>query len=216
MSIVRNNLIVARLTRRLPRKKLKFWRWFRTIPIAICTLLICISLVFAAMPMQIQRTLFYPVKYPETVIAAAQTYDVDEYLICAIIKVESNWQDGARSSAGAIGLMQMMEQTAEECAMRGLIDSARYPIVDLRNPRINIMYGTCYLSYLLSITNSQDEAIAAYNAGPSAASSWVTNSSLLENDFSETITYPETRAYLDNVTDAYAQYTHLYPEGINA
>lgn len=216
MSPTRKNPLIAHLMRPLPRKKLKFWRWFRAIPITICTLLICIALFFAAMPNQIQRALFYPVKYPETIVAASEAYDVDEYLICAVIKIESNWQEAAKSPAGAIGLMQMMPQTAEECASRGLINSSRYSTYDLANPRTNIMYGTCYLSYLLSITSSQDEAIAAYNAGPNAASSWITTATLLESDFSETITYPETRAYLDNVTEAYTQYVKLYPEGINA
>lgn len=202
--------------RTLPRKKLRFWRWFRTIPILLCSLLIALSLGFATLPLQVQRTLLYPIKYPETIVSTAQTYHVDPYLICAIIKVESNWQDDALSAAGAVGLMQILPSTAQELASRGRVDARQYPSSDLENPRINIVYGTIYLSYLLSISASQDEAIAAYNAGPNATSTWLMDARLTESEFDEMIAYPETKAYVEHVNNAYSQYINLYPEGINA
>ena len=87
---------------------------------------------------------------------AAQKYNIDEKLIHAIIKVESNYKPNTKSHAGAVGLMQLMPVTAREVGVTDRYDNAQ-----------NIDGGTHYFSKMLSKHNGDLKlALAAYNAGP--------------------------------------------------
>ena len=71
----------------------RFWRWFRTIPI-VCMLAVCIASAGASLlPTQIVRRVFYPVEHAYVIERASQRYGVDKYLISAVIKCESNWDE---------------------------------------------------------------------------------------------------------------------------
>ena len=97
-----------------------------------------------------------PAPVAETIRRASRRYGVDEGLIKAIIKAESNFNPCAVSSAGAQGLMQLMPATA-----RGL------GVTDSFNPEQNIMAGTRFLKDMLNRYNGNLEAaLAAYNWGP--------------------------------------------------
>lgn len=87
---------------------------------------------------------------------AAQKYNVDENIIHAIIKMESNYNPRATSRAGAVGLMQLMPSTARELG-----------VTDRYNVAQNINGGTKYISQMLARHNGNLElALASYNAGP--------------------------------------------------
>lgn len=194
----------------------KFWMWYRRIPIMCMMVLLALSLAFQHLPAALMRAWFYPVYYAEAIELASNTYQINQNLICAMIKCESNWETDAKSAAGAEGLMQMMPDTARDLAERGFINSSIWSSNNLFDPKTNIMYGCCYLAQLLKQTNSEDEAIAAYNAGPSVASSWADKAeAVINGNFLDAIQYPETKNYVKRVRTAEIKYQELYPEGLN-
>ncbi|MEY8436330.1 transglycosylase SLT domain-containing protein [Atopobiaceae bacterium 24-176] len=194
----------------LGRRRLRFWRWFRTVPILLMVAMGLMAAGLSLLPGTAVRHWLFPVHYAQAVQDSAERHGVDPALVAAVIKSESNWVSTARSGAGAEGLMQLMPSTAKELASRGIVDSSVYDPSELSDPAVNIEYGTAYLASLLNSTGSQDRAVAAYNAGPGAASSWDDGGS----NFKDAIEYPETRLYLEKVTEAYEQYQKLYPDGL--
>ena len=97
-------------------------------------------------------------RYDEHIRQAAALYQIPEQLVRAVIKVESDYDPRAVSSAGARGLMQLMPETA-----------GRMQVKDINDPRENIFGGVRYLRVLANMFNGNlDLTIAAYNAGEGA------------------------------------------------
>lgn len=97
-------------------------------------------------------------RYTPLVEEAARIYQVDAALLHAVISAESGYNPAAISNKGAVGLMQLMPETAR-----------RYGVENSLDPEQNIRGGTKYLSYLLQMFNNNLElAVAAYNAGENA------------------------------------------------
>jgi soluble lytic murein transglycosylase len=156
-----------------------------------------IAYVQQAQPPWYER-LRYPLSYEQIVRGHAQNYDLDPALLAAVIYRESKFNAGARSSSGAIGLMQLLPETAKGIALH--TGGSRFVVSDLYNPEINVRYGAFYLRRLLTKYGDTRLALAAYNAGQANVDSWRANG--------KGLVFPETREYVDSVLatrDVYAE-----------
>ena len=105
----------------------------------------------------------YPIKYSGLVSEYSEKYDLDPYLVTAVINVESNFKPDAVSHANARGLMQISVKTGKWAA--GKLGMKNYASDDLFEPETNIKIGCWYLSSLYGEFGDMDLALAAYNGG---------------------------------------------------
>jgi len=104
-------------------------------------------------------------KLAKVIIDECSNYELDPFLILAVIQTESNFTPKAVSSKGAIGLMQVMPKTGEYVAKdMGITYKGRN---SLYNPFVNVKLGIHYLSFLEDKFDTMENALAAYNYGPS-------------------------------------------------
>ena len=158
-----------------------------------------------------QRAWVYPYPHRELVETYARAYQVDSSLAAAVIKTESKFQSEVHSHRGAVGLMQLMPDTAKWIAQQ--IDDASYSIDALHDPEHNIRYGIWYLHSLQQEFHGNDcLALAAYNAGRGNVREWMKEYHW-DYDFADisAIPYVETRKYVKRVLESKKQYEVLYP-----
>lgn len=152
----------------------------------------------------------YPTEYSEFVEKYAEEYGVDKYLIYAVIKAESNFNPDVTSGADAVGLMQLLEETAVERS--NIINEEEVENIDLYDPETNIRLGTSYLAYLLELYNDNMVlAITAYNAGLGNVQQWIQDG-IIKQDGSdiENIPYQETNNYVRKILRDYQMYLRIY------
>ena len=151
----------------------------------------------------------FPTPYREVVHAYSQQLDLDEAWVYGLVRQESRFSADARSSAGAMGLMQLMPTTARAVAKRFGIpwaDRTSFHTVDT-----NINLGTNHLRQLLdSLDNQPVLASAAYNAGTSRARDWRADRALEGAAYVETIPFSETRDYVRKVMSNTMYYARLF------
>lgn len=135
---------------------------------------------------------------------------LDEELVAAIIKVESGFDPKAVSHADAMGLMQLVPDTAKWVADKFGEEYDSEKIVD---PETNIKYGTYYFKYLLNHYHSVDYAILAYNGGIGNVDEWIKNGILTGNDSDYSkIPFAETKNYIRKVKSEYHFYKNVYKD----
>ena len=158
---------------------------------------------------KLQRKL-YPRYYANAVDKYAKLYNVDTFLVAAMILEESRYNASAVSWAGAIGLMQIMPATGRELAQQ--LKIRRFRTSMLKQPDINIRMGTKYIADLNSWFDGNPMlVIGAYNGGPGRMKRWVSTRSIKDIDlFVEKITIRETRLHIKKVIDSYANYVQIY------
>ena len=182
----------------------------KQIIIVAIILIFCILIAFLNIPIRIQK-IIYKKDYEEYVQKYSQQYNVDENLVYALIKAESNFNANAQSSKGAIGLMQLMETTAQDVCKRMDLNISNNELKEkLLEPEININIGTKYLSILIQQYGNLEIAITADNAGIGTVDNWI-EKDIIKADGSnvEKIPYKETNNYVRKILRDYKIYTNL-------
>jgi soluble lytic murein transglycosylase len=150
---------------------------------------------FPALPAEVWN-LLYPQGYLALVKGQARVNGLDPQLVMAVIRGESGFDPLATSSANALGLMQIMPDTAGHGrGGRASIDRRLYM------PEYNVRFGTRYLRSLVDKYNGSIEpALAAYNAGNTNVQAWMTKFAFRDPaEFVESIPFTETRGYVEAV-----------------
>lgn len=149
----------------------------------------------------------FPLVHAQTIFQEAKRNQLDPAFIFAITRQESAFVANARSSVGALGLMQLMPGTAHEVAKKTL--SPLRNLSKLFEPATNIHLGSHYLRMMLdSNQNNLILASAAYNAGPGRVKKWLPTFHMSSDSWVETIPFKETRDYVKNVMT----YTIIYQQ----
>lgn len=150
----------------------------------------------------------FPVLYRDDIARNSKKRGLEEALIFAIIRTESAFSASARSSAGALGLMQLMPATGRETGRRVGVQIKKSS--QLLAPSTNIQIGTAYLSSLIKkYRRNFPMAAAAYNAGPHRVRQWRPQSSCLASDvWIDSIPFRETRRYVRTALFYYVIYQH--------
>lgn len=154
--------------------------------------------------------IFYPQPHRDLVFKEAEECGVDPYLVFAIIRAESKFQNAAESPVGAKGLMQIMPETARWIAeQQGIKD---FDVAGLHDPDVNISLGCWYLADLNKEFDGRlSLVVAAYNAGRGRVREWIVNGTWDgSTDRLDRIPYQETRKYVNNVLHNYDAYRAIY------
>jgi len=142
----------------------------------------------------------YPLHYEAIVRGHARNYHLDPAFLAAVIYAESKFNADARSSSGAIGLMQLTPETAQGIALR--TGGTAFHVSDLSDPEINVRYGAWYLHNLFLKYRDERLVLAAYNAGQGNVDRWRAQG--------RPVQFAETRAYVDRVEHLKRVYRDAY------
>jgi soluble lytic murein transglycosylase len=167
-----------------------------------------------SLPPEVLRVLF-PVDYAQQLEGSARRHGLDPYVILALAAQESTFDAGISSSAGAIGLMQIMPATgravARQIGLKGF--SARR----LTDPEINMTIGTTYFADLMEQFGQAAYALAGYNAGGHRVVKWLAERPNLPLDeWIDDIPFPETQNYVKRILGTAEDYRRLYGGGTRA
>ena len=161
-----------------------------------------------------ELTLFYPKDFSDEIEKNSKIYGINPAIMYALTRSESFFDPKVKSSAGAVGLCQLMEFTASDIAA-----SLKIQDYNLTDPEINIKFGSYYLSSLIRrCDNSILQGFFSYNAGITRVRRWLLattqafgkKSNMPEDLFLETLPYTETREYGRKLVAASAMYEWLY------
>lgn len=153
--------------------------------------------------------LAFPFPYRASITKYAQERSIDPFLLAALIRQESLFDQAVVSSAGAIGLTQVMPPTGRSLARRLKLG---FSISNLKHADYNLRLGTLYLGNLISSFNGRlEDALAAYNAGPGRPPRWRQWSEFRDSEeFVETIPFTQTRDYVQIILRNADVYRWLY------
>jgi soluble lytic murein transglycosylase-like protein len=149
---------------------------------------------------------YYPRAFSPLVAQFATEYKVDDALYFSLIRQESAFHPGIASSAGAVGLTQLMPETGAWIATQLKLKNP-----NLKDPAQSIRFGAYYLSFLSKRLIDIPYVLAGYNAGPTNARAWKQTYADFPADlFVEAIEFPETRNFIKDIFSARVYYQQLY------
>lgn len=153
---------------------------------------------------------FNPLEHKQIILKYSEKYNMDPYLIMAVIRTESSFKKDAVSSAGAKGLMQITDSTGAQSAEKIGIES--YSSEKLFDPETNIHIGTWYLNWLLEqFDYNEKTACAAYNAGIGNVRKWLKDERYSKDGINlDYIPFEETRNFVERVKKFRETYRRLY------
>lgn len=157
----------------------------------------------------------YPLGYLDLIKKYSNEYNVDPYLVAAIINVESRYDKEAISSKKARGLMQISPTTGEWAAEELAIED--FTLEKLFEPEINIRIGTWYLKVLSEeFDNNLQLILAAYNGGSGNVSKWLGNKDYSKDGLVlSKIPFKETEEYIKKVERNLKIYRIIYKSQFN-
>ena len=175
-----------------------------------CVLLVILNLVLVAMIAQdiVEKKFLKEIEI--YVDSSCEEFGVSKALVFSVIKVESDFDQHARSSADARGLMQITAVALKD--INRLLDE-EYTLKQMYTPEINIRCGVAYLSVLIRKYEFYGTALAAYNAGQGNVDNWLCDSRY-SHDRKQLyhIPFKETSNYVKKVTHYYQEYQKQYGE----
>ncbi len=167
-----------------------------------------IGRVGAGMPDEALKVIF-PLDYRPLIVKYAAAYRLDPWLVAALINQESAFDARIKSSAGAIGLMQVLPSTGRQYARR--LHIRRFSTVSLTRPEINIQIGTAYFADIVNRAGGVHLALASYNAGERHVREWNAELGGLEIDeYIDGIPFTETQTYVKRILGTMEDYRRLY------
>ncbi|MHB0885628.1 MAG: lytic transglycosylase domain-containing protein [Bacillota bacterium] len=154
--------------------------------------------------------LAYPMPYQNLIRSYSTVHDLDPYLVASLIRAESKFDPNAVSHRGAVGLMQLMPDTARWAAGRLGLDD--FDVAHLNDPDTNIRLGTWYLADLRNeFGGDMILALAAYNGGIRNVRDWVAGKVIEPGNVRvEAIPFGETRLFVRGVLDGHDRYRLIY------
>lgn len=156
----------------------------------------------------------YPTEFAEQVSACAEQYDLDEYVIYALIKELSDFSSNRVSEDGRIGLMQLSEETFLWLTQEQLRENLDAGL--LYEPSTNIRYGCYYLLYLTTRYESWDLVFAAYLCGTNTVEGWLEDFARIQNESETPMEFeiPDriTRRSVEKIQRTIDKYQELYQQ----
>ncbi|MFN7980161.1 MAG: transglycosylase SLT domain-containing protein [Vicinamibacterales bacterium] len=165
-----------------------------------------------SLPPDVLRLIF-PVDYFQQLEGSAKRRGLDPYVIVALAAQESTFDAGISSSAGAIGLMQIMPATGRALARK--VGVKPFTTRRLTDPEVNMTLGTQYFADLMEQFGHAAYALAGYNAGGHRVVRWKSERGELPIDeWIDDIPFPETQNYVKRILGTAEDYRRLYGGGI--
>ena len=190
------------MKKEIKNKIIKISLRFLVIYLAICWIVIAILGLFY----MYNKKYVYPLKYKEIVFEYADYYGLDRALVFAVIKTESSFNPNAVSKAGAVGLMQITEKTAQYIAKKLGVEN-----YNLNNSDDNINFGCYYIKYLYIRFKDMDTALVAYNAGEGNVSLWLQDENISQDGKTlNSIPFKESKEYIQKIHKNFEKYKKLY------
>ncbi len=196
----------ASMTRRRRRRRRRIWP-------ALAGIVLCLALAGAGLyyvlhyPSQVEQ-IAYPLEYEDLIRQSAAQYGLDPARVAAVIYCESSFRPQVVSSAGAVGLMQIMPETGEWIAQK--LDEP-YDPRNLLDPATNIRYGCWYLNYLEQrFDGDLTKVTAAYHAGGGQVDRWLEDpANSPDGTTLENIPSQVTGAYVEKVAQVLEHYKEI-------